>query len=320
MSDPIAIDSKIALLAGAIDYAGTFPPAALPLDQALHEATSFRQKALHAWLSFRMTLPLKDLDSLLPETLLRAGGNGTAWIFTALGNSSESLPFESALNRMREDVKILEALRTRGAGLLCPVFYVAYETKVGSSFVEKLDQSMLQNLTQSLEIDFYFELVPNATWRDSLAKLAERLTQLNRRGQQRFGLKIRTGGNSKPSVEDLAHFLEVASHYKLLVKATQGLHHAVTHKDEFGFVNLFSAVTLLQSKQISKQEILACLLESDATAFRFDRDHLHWRNRVLSLTEILKARDQHRTCFGSCSLQEPDESLSNYFPSTKEFR
>ena len=67
---------KIALLGGIIDYAGTFPPAALPLHKALEKAATFRRTGKHPWLMGKIAYPLTEIRNLTPRLLYGAGADG----------------------------------------------------------------------------------------------------------------------------------------------------------------------------------------------------------------------------------------------------
>ena len=49
-----------ALLSGVVDYAGLFPPAQLPLDQAIRNYARYRQEA-DAWMLGRFVIPVSRL-------------------------------------------------------------------------------------------------------------------------------------------------------------------------------------------------------------------------------------------------------------------
>src|SRR5437879_4292884 len=63
-----------ALLTGILDYAGLFPPAKLPLDQAIRNYTRYRTEA-EAWMLGRFICPAAQLAELTPsvEELFAAG-------------------------------------------------------------------------------------------------------------------------------------------------------------------------------------------------------------------------------------------------------
>jgi hypothetical protein len=55
-----------ALLAGAIDYAGCFPPASLPLEQAVKNYLSYRTGP-HGWMLGRFVVRVQDIEDCPPE-------------------------------------------------------------------------------------------------------------------------------------------------------------------------------------------------------------------------------------------------------------
>src|SRR4051812_21097977 len=77
-----------------IYYGGTFPPAALPLPDALRRAATFRREAKHPWLMAKIALPIGDIKKITAKTLFEAGANGEAWLFTALGSFGKDAPAE----------------------------------------------------------------------------------------------------------------------------------------------------------------------------------------------------------------------------------
>jgi hypothetical protein len=64
--------SKHALLSNVIDYAGNFPPAALPLDEAMNRAATFRKTARHPWLMGRLTSKWSDIKTFHPPRLFNS--------------------------------------------------------------------------------------------------------------------------------------------------------------------------------------------------------------------------------------------------------
>ena len=63
-----------ALVAGIVDYAGLFPPAKLPLDQAMRHYARYRTEA-EAWMLGRFVCPAVRLGELAPhvEELFTSG-------------------------------------------------------------------------------------------------------------------------------------------------------------------------------------------------------------------------------------------------------
>jgi hypothetical protein len=107
--------------------------------------------------------------------------------------------------------------------------------------------------------------------------------------------KIRTGGETYPTAEDLAGFLHRAAHARVPFKATAGLHHALPAPPMHGFLNLFLAACHAWHGA-GKADLLATLR---ATAPAID----------LTGEQIREARAEFAISFGSCSFEEPVEEL-----------
>src|SRR5205809_4623216 len=96
-----------ALLSGLIDYAGLFPPAGLPLDQAIRNYARYRHES-DAWMLGRFVIPANRLAEVQPyqDELF---GDGPSFRFTVLG------PNESGCEALRrgldEALKQVEAFR-----------------------------------------------------------------------------------------------------------------------------------------------------------------------------------------------------------------
>jgi hypothetical protein len=127
------------------------------------------------------------------------------------------------------------------------------------------------------------------------------------------GIKIRTGGKIPPSAEQLAEIIEVCVVHQLRFEATQGLHHAVSRKGDFGFVNVFGAFAFQQAlgvEAFSRTLVSQCLEETDPSAFVFTPDAFSWKGHRLEIPQIEGVRRMNAGTFGSCSLDEPDVFLA----------
>jgi len=116
-----------ALMANLVDYAGIFPPAALPLHEALKVAAAFRSRSRHPWILSRLALPLTDIKELTPRVLYDAGSDGSPWLFAALGAVATS---EDWLRSLEWDFREIKALNAKGAGASVRIRILSYETKV----------------------------------------------------------------------------------------------------------------------------------------------------------------------------------------------
>lgn len=329
----MSYSAKRALLSNIIDYAGTFPPAALALKEALKEAATYRKNLRQPWLVGKMALPLSDLKQLNARALIEAGSDGTPWLFTALGTAPEG--HESAVDIARAvewDLREVQRFNDRGMESSCRHQIVAYEMKLPpAAFVETQEtDGWVEYFTPILErfesraagrVELYVE-VPHQS-ADTVSRVADALCiWLEEESDNSFapGLKVRTGGNEPPSPENLAHFVDTVISRGLRFKATQGLHEAVTHHGSYGFVNLFAALNFAQAigrGGFPAKTIQACLTEESAKAFQWKKDSLSWSEFSIDAEKIENARRHHAGCFGSCSIVEPDESLLKIFPEDK---
>ncbi|MEZ4751978.1 MAG: hypothetical protein R3B54_15505 [Bdellovibrionota bacterium] len=299
----MVISSKQALLSGCVDYAGTFPPAALPLEGALKRAGSYRSEGKHPWLLSKVALPAPQILALGAEALFSYAPQGEPWIFTALG---------SALNpsEMAVELQALKAWNQAGEVALVRHLAVSYETKL---FIESFDAAKLDALSSPMNqsgLYPYFEIGFEGDWEQRLHGLCKALAKTP---FLRSGIKVRTGGQRPPTAEMLSTCVQACATYRLRFKATQGLHHPITSESEFGFVNLFAALTLAFASNLKHTEIHSCLVDKRPEAFEFGADSFSWNGTRLNTSEIVAARAKHGGCFGSCSIDEPDEFLAQQF-------
>ncbi len=131
------------------------------------------------------------------------------------------------------------------------------------------------------------------------ADLERRLDQIAALG---FRAKVRCGGASVPSVDELARFVRGCSERSLPFKATAGLHQAVRRNGDHGLLNLLAAVAF--------DDVEGALAEEDAAAFALDREGFRWRGHVALPAQLGRARRERLRSIGSCSFFEPIEELA----------
>jgi hypothetical protein len=295
-ASPGAPAAARALLAGIVDYAGLFPPAALAMEDAAAEYARWRRSP-EAWMLGRFVLPAGRLTDFAYATagLLPAGGVGEPWRLAALvsadarGDGARVVAFNDA-HAGRAVVDAVEAKAATAAEARDVLG--ALPVGVGMAVEVPIDPDELEAL---------------------LAVLAERGARA----------KVRTGGvvpEAIPSPTALARFMEACAAAGVGWKATAGLHHplradhpltyapdsprAVTH----GFLNVFAASALLAAGAPAS-ELEPVLRETDAAAFRLDGEGLAWRQRRVPNAAIERARERAGASFGSCSFAEPVEGL-----------
>jgi hypothetical protein len=115
------------------------------------------------------------------------------------------------------------------------------------------------------------------------------------------GAKVRCGGNTVPSVDELATFIRDCRGRGVLFKATAGLHHAYpTAAGEHGFLNLLAAAVFGEEEAALRAQRGA--VELNAESFR-------WDDRTAPADELSRARATLIHSIGSCSFFEPVDEL-----------
>ena len=203
------VDSRRALFSGLFDHAPLFPPASLPLPEALAEDRRAHASE-HAWLLGRFVCPA----SLLPEL------------------AEEPRPLALVAGRVEFD---------------------------GDLYLEGVDP----------------------------AEVAARGARA----------KVRCGGASIPSVEELARFVRGCRERSVVFKATAGLHHAYpTAPGEHGFLNLLAAAVFGDEEEA---------LAAGSGSFALDEQSFRWNGRAAAAEELARVRATLLHSIGSCSFFEP---------------
>jgi hypothetical protein len=206
------VEPRRELLRGLIDYAGVFPPAALPLAEAVDNYQRYRSGP-HAWIVSRFVIPAALADQA---------------------------PTDFPLSVIAPDRK------SERAG----------------------------------EIE-YVEMPVTG---DPAALGGARA-------------KIRTGGETYPSAEDLAGFLVRAARARVPFKATAGLHHPIPAPPMHGFLNLFLAACQVWWGASEAEALVTLRAASPKIG--------------LSGEQIREARTAFAITFGSCSFEEPVGELEH---------
>jgi hypothetical protein len=293
-----------ALLAAAIDYAGLFPPARLPLDQALRRYAAHRRSA-DAWMLGRFVCPAARLAELAPFLDELFADEPLA--VSALGGPAG----------LEADLAAVRACLDRHGGW---VLIDALETKAPGP-----DAAELKSAAPALaEIDaVYFEHTLGPDWQGAVPEFASALRAVNdglrgEPGASPVGFKLRCGGleaSAFPSVLQVAVVLLACRAEGVPLKLTAGLHHPLRRPDPetgatmHGFVNVLAAAALHRSHGLEAATLCEILADADPDDFSFDDDGLCWRNLRATLGQLEESRRQLTVSFGSCSFDEPRDDL-----------
>jgi hypothetical protein len=279
-----------ALLAGAIDYAGLFPPAALSMNDAVRNYAAYRDGS-DAWALGRFVVPVARLHEFADAAGALLQDTAPKWRLSAVAGSAGA-----------DDWQAIETAGALGAVI------DALELRVRTP-----DEIRAASWKVAKSLHVFFEIPIDADPTRLIGAIA------------RVGgkAKARTGGvtpDAFPPAADLARFIVTCARAAVPFKATAGLHHPVratyslTYEadsprgDMFGFLNVLLAAALARAG-LGVPDVARLLAERDAHAFRFDADGVQWHNRRLSLRTLADARATLALSFGSCSFTEPIAEL-----------
>jgi hypothetical protein len=302
------IASLRALLTDLIDYAGLFPPARLPLDQAIRNYARYRRED-DAWMLGRFVIPASRLEDLEPyhEELFAVD---PPFAFTVLGRGGGSLT--EFLTNLRQDLRDIAVFRKRDGSL---VTADVLETRLPPDLSDPNQPQSALSLYKTLGIFPVVSLFPFCEPTDKPEQLLEQLAQLP---ADQIGFKLRCGGleaSAFPSSDQVAAVLQGCLDSGVSFKGTAGLHHPLPRFDDtiqtrmHGFINVFLAGVLLYSRNLPLKQICRLLDDDQADHFTFTNKRASWLKYGVSTAEIAAARRDFVRSFGSCSFDEPREEL-----------
>ena len=285
-----------ALFDGLIDYAGLYPPAALPMERALREyAGSLRGQ--DGWALNRFVVPSARLEELgdalavLPDAL-----RGTEpWRITVTAGA---------------DVMVCASAADEFAARqgLASVRVEAVE-----SLARTPDEVERARAAVPAAVGLVLELPPGGD-----------LPTLARAVKSAGGVaKLRAGGvraADVPPASAVLEFLSACAAERLPFKVTAGLHHPVrglaplTYEPGaeravlFGYLNLLLAALALGGGA-GRGEVLRLLEETDPAAFHLGDEAIGWRDLRFGAEEVARTRGAFATVIGSCSFAEPLQEI-----------
>ena len=217
--------SVYALLNGAIDYAGLFPPAGLSMIDSVINYAAYRNSN-YSWMLGRFIVPasrLNEFHECAREFVPRESENG--WRLSVI-----------VADEIIDTIHTIKNFNAaNGPGLFCDTLEIKAET---SGTIENAAASLPANVAA------YFEVPLDQRMPDLIATLALA-------GQ---GAKIRTGGltpEAFPQTRQVVRFVRTCLAANVRFKATAGLHHPIrcfkplTYEANspmgtmHGFINLF---------------------------------------------------------------------------------
>lgn len=310
-----------ALVNSLFDYAGLFPPANLPLEEAVHNYSEYRAGA-DAWMLGRFVCPAAKLMEAGPLLAQRFTAEAPARL-VVLGAENLLSP------EVVKDVRLLEHFR-RAHGEIAVI--EALEALLPLEIVNEWPPAAISeglNVLAGRLVDHEFrrlQVFLEPTRDERLLEVGSRLIRALRthnesRGEPdpaRVGLKLRMGGAAVaayPTPHEVATILRHCAENGVPLKFTAGMHHPLrrfsetVQTDEHGFVNVFAAGVCMHARGVDVQRAEALLQARDSSEFTFDSQMLRWQDLEASIDEIELARREFVVSVGSCSFAEPREDL-----------
>lgn len=297
-----------ALLTGIIDYAGLFPPAQLPLEQAVQNYARYRQ-APESWMLARFICPVDSFAALCSLSNEDATAENP-WPISLLNPTSEGLTQAGQHARQTSGRVVVDCLELR----VPPLANWARDP-----MPYPILGLLHSNAESASPMPVFCETTLETDWQPPLTALATALNQQLPSGRIRgLGMKFRCGGTEAaafPTVEQVAFVIALCRNEIIPMKFTAGLHHPIRHYNDsvqtkmHGFINVFVAGVMAHARGLSAVELQPLLEEENPAAFSFIDDGVHWRDCFATTGEIVAARQHFVTSFGSCSFDEPRDDL-----------
>lgn len=300
-------------LAKILDYAGLYPPANLPLEEAFKNFLDY-QDSPDSWMLSRFVIPAKRLPHLTP--LMPAAASVLA--FSTLGRSGSTA--DEFIANLKLDLEDIRTFReTYGATVIVDMFEVALPSSALTDATQTHDlvksaSDVLNKNGITVFFEAPFDVAQGEGWKARAENLIRALRKLKDR---HIGFKLRTGGvtaDAFPSTEQVAWTIASVRDAGVPLKCTAGLHHPIRHYNDsvqtkmHGFLNVFGAGVLAEAHGLSQTQIQAILEDENPANFTFDENGFTWKDLRIATSEITKSR-LFATSFGSCSFDEPREDL-----------
>ena len=300
-----------AFLSRIIDYAGLYPPASLPLEEAFRNFVKYQNDS-EAWMLSRFVIPAKRLVEL--SALMTEADKPLS--FTLLGRGGKDASDFS--NNLELDFQDIQSFRSaHGERVILDMFEVALP---GSAFDDRFAlNALVKGCAERLNLNgltVFFESPFGGGWNERADKLFYALRKVK---DKHVGFKLRTGGvtaDAFPTTEQVAWAIVEARDSGIPIKCTAGLHHPVRHFNEsvqtkmHGFLNVFGAGMLAAINGISQETVQAILEDEAPENFSFDESGFSWKDLHAASSELQKTRHSI-TSFGSCSFDEPRDDLKD---------
>jgi hypothetical protein len=283
-----------ALLAGVVDYAGLFPPAAVDMRAAVANYAAYRADDA-AWMLGRFVVPVARLAEFEQARAELRGDRDPEWRVSALVGAD-----------VEGDVAQVKEFNVAHAG-----------------------HALVDSLEAKLPTTHEIERAGRAIAGDRLALFAEipalddpapLLAAIKAAG---LAAKIRTGGTTPdafPPTDIVVRFIRRCIEAGVRFKATAGLHHPlradypVTYDagaplaTMYGYLNVFLAAAFM-SEGLSDGDATRLLEEHSPNGLSVSSASITWEKFTVTAAQFRCIRSDLAASFGSCSFREPVDEL-----------
>ncbi|MBK9053094.1 MAG: hypothetical protein IPL78_19940 [Chloroflexi bacterium] len=304
-TEPLVVPALHSFLSGLIDYAGLYPPAQLPLHEAMKHYYDYLRSP-DRWMLGHFVIgvgQLAPLTAILNEHPYLLDVEPLSLAVVGQGGATE----EDFLDNCREDAAAIQAFLEAHPNR---VHVAQVELKPPAQTAAAAVTQLLQNTKAVFSLPIYYELSLGENWEEQLDAAATGIAEFG----PGAGLKLRTGGlvpEAFPSVSQVAAVLTACLDAKIPLKCTAGLHHPIRHyRDEVqakmhGFINVFGAGMLVYDDNLSSSQLNLVISDEHADHFVFDERGFHWQVYEVKADQVAAARQSLFISFGSCSFDDP---------------
>ncbi|HEX4933980.1 MAG TPA: hypothetical protein VFV33_12415 [Gemmatimonadaceae bacterium] len=292
----LAHPSMRVLLAGAIDYAGLFPPASLDLPSVVAHYRDYRAGP-DAWSLGRLVVPAARLGELAAVGAPVWRDAAEPWRLSALvgGDAGDDAARIAAFNAAQAPHAVVDSV----------------ESKAGTPAQVQVLDGLFGAIEHFVEVPLAVDLPP----------LLAAVRAIGARA------KVRMGGvtpDAIPAPRDVARFLRACADADLPFKATAGLHHPwrgeyrLTYAVDapqgtmFGYLNLFLAAAQARAGA-SVEQLVRTLDGRNRAMLGIHDEEIRWEGGRASTESLAAVRHDFALAFGSCSFREPLDDLGTLY-------
>jgi hypothetical protein len=296
----LVLDARTAAFAALIDYAGLFPPASLPMANAIAEYGRIRAED-RQWIVGRFLCRTSKLTDLAAAGVTAFRPGERPW---EIGVIFDGTPGESAAESRAFHSEMDPVMTITGA-----------EARLAEPTLEAVDGLLDAMLSVSPDVVPFIEVDPTYPITEQVSLIANGLSGRRRVG----GAKIRCGGITAdlfPTTTEVAEFITACTDERLPFKATAGLHEPIRHADKklgidrHGFLNILMASALAEAGSDS-ETIKAVVTDMDVENFSVSAMFAKWRDNEIPGSALRRIRRTGFVSYGSCDFDEPIEALDD---------